>query len=559
MDPNAPFPTATTHDHRTASTAPADSHHAAPLTNLSHEPTELYHPNHDDQHAEDDAEDDEDDDEDEDQDDDDDDWLLSSGDELVDGRLNPRASTRHRDSVATSLVDDDEDRRSDLSSSASAASHILAPLALPAHSIPGARRPTNGPLWTVPLQAGHESGSSEAQSSAVAAAAAAAAAANASAARQRMPLRARQPTMGERDLNKMEAQFEDAGYREGITAGKMSTLQAGFDEGFSTVGAPLGRAVGRLRGETTSLFAYVARLAADAQISLAPPAAPSPAPGSMYAQSGSHSQQQQQQQQHIEVQYEGEGGGMGSAAGETAPRDGAGMMGRASGAEAALDDFLAQEDILPGPGRARVRLRGRVGASGINASGSNISATGGMITPSASSRRLNAAGAAGSQSQQQQQQQQQRSRAAGLGHSGANSKHAHLKASDILALLCESHALLQEAQNLSLERLAPPDNEALAHEREHVLAMAEDDDAGNAEQETGAEMEAEAGAGVGVGVGVGRDGKREMSPQAYARANAAAARAWRPESDEERARREAILPTLYARLHAAKAVLGLVS
>lgn len=39
-----------------------------------------------------------------------------------------------------------------------------------------------------------------------------------------------------------------AGYREGITAGKESALQEGFDAGFAEVGAPLGREIGILRG-----------------------------------------------------------------------------------------------------------------------------------------------------------------------------------------------------------------------------------------------------------------------------------------------------------------------
>ncbi|SOV06758.1 uncharacterized protein UDID_05619 [Ustilago sp. UG-2017a] len=42
--------------------------------------------------------------------------------------------------------------------------------------------------------------------------------------------------MGERDSAKVEAQFHDTGYREGITAGKLSTLQQGFDTGFNENG-----------------------------------------------------------------------------------------------------------------------------------------------------------------------------------------------------------------------------------------------------------------------------------------------------------------------------------
>ncbi|GAC74281.1 hypothetical protein PANT_10c00089 [Moesziomyces antarcticus T-34] len=60
--------------------------------------------------------------------------------------------------------------------------------------------------------------------------------------------------MTQRDSAKVEAQFQDTGYREGITAGKLSTLQNGFDQGFNEVGAPLGREVGMLRGQLAALL-----------------------------------------------------------------------------------------------------------------------------------------------------------------------------------------------------------------------------------------------------------------------------------------------------------------
>lgn len=47
-----------------------------------------------------------------------------------------------------------------------------------------------------------------------------------------------------------------AGYREGISAGRLSTMQNGFDQGYA-VGAPLGRQVGELRGVAASLLAYL--------------------------------------------------------------------------------------------------------------------------------------------------------------------------------------------------------------------------------------------------------------------------------------------------------------
>lgn len=46
------------------------------------------------------------------------------------------------------------------------------------------------------------------------------------------------------------------GYREGITAGKLSTLQVGFDQGFNASTA-IGRARGQLRGELLALDAYL--------------------------------------------------------------------------------------------------------------------------------------------------------------------------------------------------------------------------------------------------------------------------------------------------------------
>lgn len=48
-----------------------------------------------------------------------------------------------------------------------------------------------------------------------------------------------------------------AGYREGITAGKESALQEGFDAGF-VVGAPIGRSLGILRGISMGLVSFLA-------------------------------------------------------------------------------------------------------------------------------------------------------------------------------------------------------------------------------------------------------------------------------------------------------------
>ncbi|KAJ1043128.1 hypothetical protein NDA10_007571 [Ustilago hordei] len=69
--------------------------------------------------------------------------------------------------------------------------------------------------------------------------------------------------MAERDSAKVEAQFHDTGYREGITAGKLSTLQQGFNTGFNEVGALLGRQLGQLRGQVAALLFLTSTLIPD--------------------------------------------------------------------------------------------------------------------------------------------------------------------------------------------------------------------------------------------------------------------------------------------------------
>ncbi|OBZ71570.1 Uncharacterized protein YAE1 [Grifola frondosa] len=56
---------------------------------------------------------------------------------------------------------------------------------------------------------------------------------------------------------KLSSDFTNAGYREGITAGKESALQQGFDEGFADVGTPLGRELGVLRGISSALLSFL--------------------------------------------------------------------------------------------------------------------------------------------------------------------------------------------------------------------------------------------------------------------------------------------------------------
>jgi hypothetical protein len=55
-----------------------------------------------------------------------------------------------------------------------------------------------------------------------------------------------------------------AGYREGITAGKESALQSGFDTGFADIGAPLGRELGVLRGTSSAVLSFVTSSPANA-------------------------------------------------------------------------------------------------------------------------------------------------------------------------------------------------------------------------------------------------------------------------------------------------------
>ncbi|KAG9120404.1 hypothetical protein FRC07_004116 [Ceratobasidium sp. 392] len=68
-----------------------------------------------------------------------------------------------------------------------------------------------------------------------------------------------QTTAADREWNKLSNDFMTAGYREGITVGKELALQEGFDDGFASVGAPLGRQVGLLRGTANAAFALCVR------------------------------------------------------------------------------------------------------------------------------------------------------------------------------------------------------------------------------------------------------------------------------------------------------------
>ncbi|KIJ49146.1 hypothetical protein M422DRAFT_161854 [Sphaerobolus stellatus SS14] len=59
------------------------------------------------------------------------------------------------------------------------------------------------------------------------------------------------------EWTKMVDDYTNAGYREGITAGKEEALQEGFDDGYASVGAPLGQEVGTLRGMANALKAFL--------------------------------------------------------------------------------------------------------------------------------------------------------------------------------------------------------------------------------------------------------------------------------------------------------------
>ncbi|KAF9074644.1 hypothetical protein BDP27DRAFT_143595 [Rhodocollybia butyracea] len=71
------------------------------------------------------------------------------------------------------------------------------------------------------------------------------------------------------EWSKISSEFTTSGYREGITAGKESALQEGFDSGFADVGTPIGREVGMLRGTIAAIIAFLSsNLYSDKQESL---------------------------------------------------------------------------------------------------------------------------------------------------------------------------------------------------------------------------------------------------------------------------------------------------
>ncbi|EJT81637.1 hypothetical protein GGTG_01615 [Gaeumannomyces tritici R3-111a-1] len=68
------------------------------------------------------------------------------------------------------------------------------------------------------------------------------------------PLADRQPQSHPSDMRRLQAEHSTAGYRDGVTAAKAASVQAGFDEGFG-LGAALGLRAGELLGVLEGLAA----------------------------------------------------------------------------------------------------------------------------------------------------------------------------------------------------------------------------------------------------------------------------------------------------------------
>ncbi|GAA5822092.1 hypothetical protein JCM11251_004854 [Rhodosporidiobolus azoricus] len=70
--------------------------------------------------------------------------------------------------------------------------------------------------------------------------------------------------LSQQEWDKLSSRYSDAGYRDGITAGKNARLQAGFDQGFA-LASPYAREVGGLRGIAASLLALLTTTGASAK------------------------------------------------------------------------------------------------------------------------------------------------------------------------------------------------------------------------------------------------------------------------------------------------------
>ncbi|ODN94370.1 hypothetical protein L198_05229 [Cryptococcus wingfieldii CBS 7118] len=67
----------------------------------------------------------------------------------------------------------------------------------------------------------------------------------------------------DKEYTRISTVYSDAGYREGITDGKLVTLQEGFDQAFAQA-VPLSRGVGSLRGRAAALLAFATSLSPSA-------------------------------------------------------------------------------------------------------------------------------------------------------------------------------------------------------------------------------------------------------------------------------------------------------
>ncbi|KAM0788815.1 hypothetical protein ACM66B_002901 [Microbotryomycetes sp. NB124-2] len=74
--------------------------------------------------------------------------------------------------------------------------------------------------------------------------------------------------VSQQEWTRLANKFTDAGYRDGITEGKNSRLQQGFDQGFG-LAAPYARRVGILRGVATSLLNLMTSLSSSSSSSSA--------------------------------------------------------------------------------------------------------------------------------------------------------------------------------------------------------------------------------------------------------------------------------------------------
>ncbi|KAF5329387.1 hypothetical protein D9619_008954 [Psilocybe cf. subviscida] len=66
------------------------------------------------------------------------------------------------------------------------------------------------------------------------------------------------------EWSRISEDFTNVGYREGIVAGKEAASQEGFNVGFETIGVPIGREIGILRGVASVLLSVLQSTEIDA-------------------------------------------------------------------------------------------------------------------------------------------------------------------------------------------------------------------------------------------------------------------------------------------------------